>query len=462
MPEMTIREIAAAVNGSIANASGNERFLHYHFDTRSVTEPRTLFFALKSGSRDGHEFLPQLAGREGVAAVVSREFDDPGVTFPFIRVVDPLKAAQDLASHVREKCSHVKFVGVTGSAGKTTTKEFCYQLLSHRYMAYRSFKNWNNWIGMPFSLLNMSGDTKVAVFELAMSYPGIGEIDLLSGILKPDVAVVLNAFPAHLEFLKDVETVARAKTEIFNHLGEGQIGLFNGDQEHLMQKTEGKPGARVSFGRETHNSLVLKNIVRNPNGATLEMDCGGVPYRFDTTFVNRLHVENLFVAILVAQLLHMTPEEIQAALDTIKPLAGRGEIRQQGDFTIIDETYNSNPEALKKTLEWIDLEYKAPKIAVVGDMLEMGEQEERFHKQVGHYFASLHYDRLITVGARARHIAAGARDAGFADGGIDSFDHADEAGQFLVTAARPGSVILFKASRGIQLEKAVEALKADG
>lgn len=468
MPELTIEEIAGIVNGDIVIQNPGEKchpFRHYDFDTRNITSGQSLFFALKSANRDGHEFLPQLKGKENLAAVISQEYDykAQGIDFPLIRVRDPLKAAQELAMYVRNKYRRIKYVGITGSAGKTTTKEFVYQIASYKYKAYRSHLNWNNWIGMPFSLLNINGDADVAVFELAMSDPGIGEIDFLAGILKPDVAVLLNAFPVHLEFLKNVHNVARGKAEILNHLAADDIAFINGDLEHIRKKTRHQKGQKIYFGRNGKtNQIILKDILRvnsvnTEQATTIVADFYGIEARFDTPFINRVHVENLFTAIIVAQHLGMKHVEIQAALKEIKPLSSRGDIRQYGNgqFTIIDETYNSNPEALKKTLDWVDKEYKRTKIAVLGDMLELGKKENQYHHEVGEYFAALKFDHLITVGHRAMHIASGAAAKGFAESRIKSFDNAAAAGQFLKDMAKPGSVILFKASRGIQLEQAV-------
>ena len=160
--------------------------------------------------------MHQLKDIPGAAAVVHEDYSNSELNIPLIKVTDPLKAMQALARYVRKKCNHIKFIGVTGSAGKTTTKEFIYQVLDQKYTVYRSYKNWNNWIGMPFSILNMSGDEYAAVFELAMSYPGIGEIGLLADILQPDVAIILNVFPAHMEFLKTLENVAKGKSEILD------------------------------------------------------------------------------------------------------------------------------------------------------------------------------------------------------------------------------------------------------
>lgn len=462
MPKLTINEIADAVNGEIVNAAGeNSWFAHYDFDTRAIKSEHSLFFALKSENRDGHEFIGSLENRKNVAAVVSKEFDHSTNTIPLIRVEDPLTAAQKLAAHVRHKYRHIKYVGITGSAGKTTTKEFVYHLLSHKHKAYRSFKNWNNWIGMPFSILNMKGDEEAAAFELAMSYPGIGEIDLLAKILEPDVAVLLNAFPVHLEFLKNVDNVAKGKAEILNYLAADDIAFINGDLEHVLKRTRSKKGRKIYFGRDKTNDIVLKKVVRQQHGTTLVVDFFGVEARFDTPIIHRVHLENLFIAIFVAQHLGMKHVEIQDALKNIKPLSGRGDIRRHGSFTIIDETYNSNPEALKKALDWVNKEYRGKKIAVVGDMLELGTKEDRFHREVGSHFASLRFGRLITVGQRALKIAEGAENSGYDSAKIKHFDNSADAGLFLKQVAEPGSVILFKASRGIQLEKVVEVFCTD-
>lgn len=465
MPGLIIEEIARVVGGEIVAAGAVEKdrpFVHFHFDTRSITGEDTLFFAIKSDVRDGHEFIGTLEGKRGTAAVVSREFDASGLTLPLIRVEDPLKAAQQLALHVRNTYRHIRYIGITGSAGKTTTKEFVYQILSHKYKAYRSFKNWNNWIGMPFSILNMKGDEDAAVFELAMSYPGIGEIDFLAEILRPDAAVILNAFPVHIEFLKNVDNVARAKSEILNYLEGDDIAFINGDLEHLLKRTRSRKGRKIYFGRDkSTNDIILKKIVRQKQGSTMVIDFFGIESRFETPIIHRVHLENLFIAIIVAQHIGMKHEEIREALKNIKPLSGRGDIRRHGSFTIIDETYNSNPEALKKALEWVNREFRGRKIVVVGDMLELGPKEDRFHRDIGTFFTSLRFGRLITVGKRALKIADGAEKNGYDSAKIHRFDNSADAGRFLKKIAKPGSVILFKASRGIQLEKAVEEFCAD-
>ncbi len=468
MPELHINDIAKAIEGTVewgkSGAGTSVRFSHFHFDTRLITDPNTLFFALKADNNDGHDYVNLLESHSGAGAVVNNNFNTSSVKVPLIRVEDTLKAAQLLARHVRNQHRNTTYVGVTGSAGKTTTKEFIYQLLAHKYCAYRSYKNWNNWIGMPFSILNMTGQEEAAVFELAMSYPGIGEIDLLADILRPNAAIILNVFPVHLEFLKTVDNAAKAKSEILNYLASDDIAFVNGDNEPLMNYLNSPSAPRghiVRFGQTSpQNDIRLKDIIRVDDGTRFTIDFYGNQTQFHTPLINRVHIENLFAAITLVHHTGMKIPEIIEAIKTVAPLSNRGQIEKYGEFIIINETYNSNPEALKKTLQWISAEYKdhPSKIAVVGDMLELGDNEKQYHREVGKFFASLNYHRLITVGKRAVQIAEGAIESGFDAHCVQTFDQASEAGRFLAKSAQKGSVILFKASRGIQLENAIREL----
>jgi UDP-N-acetylmuramoyl-tripeptide--D-alanyl-D-alanine ligase len=457
MPELKMSEIAIAVSGTVNPGFSGMTFTDFQFDTRRM-KPGSLFFALRSPTGDGHDHVRELASMPGAGAVVRKDFAAGGLTLPLLRVRDPLRAAQDLAAHVREKLRALKYVGITGSAGKTTTKEFVHQILSRKFRCYRSPQNWNNWIGLPFSLLQLSGDEEVAVFELAMSDPGIGEIDRLAAILRPDIAVLLNVYPVHLEFLGTLARAARAKGEILGHLAADGCAFVNGDLPLLRREVSLRKGQIILFGsRPAPNQIVLKKIIREREGSRLRIGFFGIDAEFTAPLISRTHVENLFAAILVVQRLGMKNHEIQEALSALRLLSGRGQIRRQGKFTIIDETYNSNPEALKKTLQWVDGEYRLKKTAVLGDMLELGKDELRFHREVGRFFAGLHFDLLLTVGRRAESIAVAARRAGYPARRIHCFVDAAEAGNFLRRELDPGKggALLFKGSRGMALEKAI-------
>jgi len=461
VPELGINEISKVVNGKLVNVNNDLRFIDFHFDTRLINKKNSLFFALKTEKDDGHKFIKSIKNKKGIGAVVSNDFVCNGLNIPFIKVEDTLKAAHQLASYVRNKYRNIKYIGITGSAGKTTTKEFIYQLLSKKYKVYRAFENWNNCIGLPFSILKMNGNEQIAVFELAMSYPGIGEIDLLSEILKPDVVMILNVFPVHLEFLKNIENIAKAKSEILNYLCSDDVAFITGDSELIIRETNNKNGRKVYFGRKEGNDIILRNIKREKSKTRMEIDFYGIKAELVSNFINLIHIENLFAAIIVSQYMGMKNFEIQEAMKNLTPLLHRGRIKKYKDFTIIDETYNSNPEALKKTLSWVDREYKKRKIAIIGDMLELGEDEENFHFDIGKYFSTLNFDFLITVGQRSLKIAEGAELGGFSNRNIKILNLSEEAGEFLKKIVEPDSVILLKASRGINLTKAIDEFCED-
>ena len=456
MPELELGTVARVISGQVFHGARNTVFKDFHFDSRAIAD-HSLFFAFKTSTGDGHRFVTQLAGRPGMGAVVLPDFDPNSVSFPIIRVADTFQAARLLAASVRDRFRSIHYVGIAGSAGKTTTKEFCFQILSRHFTVFRSRENWNNAIGVPFSILKLTGQEQVAVFELAMSDPGIGEIDLLAGLVKPDVAVVLNVFPVHLEYLKNLRNVARAKAELLNHLAADDRAIVNGDSPLLVREVRKKTGCKILFGRTPGvNQVVLKEIRRQRERTAFTVDFFGIEERFETTLVNHLQIENLVPAMLVAQELGMKNFQIQDALNGLTPIKGRGVIRRQRDCVIIDETYNSNPEALKKTLAWVDSEYHQPKIAVLGDMLELGKQERDFHYQAGLFFAGLGFAWLITVGQRAEEIARGARQGGFPGKRIRACGAVEGVGRLLQQLAQPGNVVLFKGSRGVALEKALE------
>ncbi len=460
VPEFKVEEIVRITNGEAFNLRGTEIYSEFEFDTRNIKDDKTLFFALNSENGDGHKFVPNLKKFKGSAAVVNSDFDRSKTDIPLIVVKDPLKAAHRLASEVRKRYKRIKYIGVTGSAGKTTTKEFISQILSSKYKVFRSIKNWNNWIGLPFSMLKLKGDEDFAVFELAMSYPGIGEIDLLADILKPDIAVILNVFPVHMEFLKTLKNIARGKAEILNYMNADSVAFITGDSEFIKDEVRIKKGRKVFFGMmDGGNEIVLRGIERSEIGSSFFIDFYGIEVGFQTNLTNIVQIENLFAAIIVSQHSGMKCFEISSAIKNIETILGRGGVEKFGELTLIDETYNSNPVALSKTLEWVDKEFEEPKIAVLGDMLELGDDEEKYHQEAGIELSKLNYAMLITVGERSELIAKGAEEGGFSTKNIKSFKTSAEAGEYIVNNVNKNSILLFKASRGIKLEKAIAKIK---
>jgi UDP-N-acetylmuramoyl-tripeptide--D-alanyl-D-alanine ligase len=461
VPKLSAGEIAAVLDGELTNVSPELQFTDFHFDSR-LCGTQCLFFAITNDKADGHRFLDQVARGSGNGAVIRRDYSGPVPAMPLIRVDDPKEAYTRLARHVRSTFSSVRYVGSTGSVGKTTTREFASQILSNRYRVYRSPGNWNNWQGLPFALLKMPADTEVALFELAMSSPGIGEIGHLAGILRPDIAVLLSVTPVHLEFLHTVENVARGKLEITRHLAADSVALLNGDVDQVLRESRRLKGRSVLFGRDcTRNDIVLKDVHALESGQRLIIDFFGIEEEFVTPRLTAAQIENLFAAIVIAGHAGMKHDEIRATLGDLVPVAGRGVISRHRGVTIVDDTYNSNPEAVRKLLRWAAGAIPGPKVAVLGDMLELGANELHFHAEIGRAFAALGFAFLVTVGERALAMADGAREAGFPANSIASFPVPEAAGAWLRDHVQSGATVLFKASRGIALERAVFAFTAD-
>ncbi len=459
MPTLTAAEIVAATGGRVIQGDPATRFADFHFDSRQVG-PGTLFFALATTAGDGHAYLADVARRGGGGAVVNQDAARPELELPLIAVADTTRAYRDLALWVRQRWDRVRYVGITGSVGKTTTREFAGHILRHASRTYSAPGNWNNWLGVPFALLKMPDDAEVAVLELAMSDPGIGEVDHLAALVRPNVACVLNAFPVHLEFLGTVDNVARAKLEITNHLTAADVALVNGDSEHLRRHHRPTPGRHLWFGRGADNDAVLTAVVERADGVELTLDLAGRQERLVAPPLTAAQVENLFAAVLVARELGMELDSIRAAVASLSPVTGRGTLHRFGSVRVVDDTYNANPVAARTLLEWARAAHPDdPLIAVLGDMLELGADAPRFHHELGRVAAGCHLAALVAVGPLSRHTADGAVAAGMDAARVSHVASADDAGAVVVELARPGAVVVFKGSRGMRLERAVAALR---
>ncbi len=455
MPDLKLSEIANVLNAKVINYKKEIVFKDYLFDSRLIEKKPSLFFALISDKNDGHNYLSNFNHRNDVAAVISREVE--GINIPLIKVDDTKKAFIELAKYVRKKHNRTRYIAITGSAGKTTTKEFVYDILSEKYKVYKSYKNWNNYLGVPFSLLKMDNKVDFAVFELAMSYPGKGEIDLLSKILLPDIAIILNVFPVHLEFLKTIVNVAKAKSEIFNYMNSDSIGFYNGDSKELCKIIKNLKFKKVSFGNNKSNDIVLKEIMDLKEERIIRVDFYGKEYDFHTNLKLQTHLENLFAAIMISKECNMKNFEIQNSIVNLKAYELRGEILNKKGFVIIDETYNSNPEALKKVLKWANEEYKnKDKIAVIGDMYELGKDEIKYHSDMGDFISNLNYKYVISVGKLAENINKRLLELSFPKENLFNVESSVEAGKLLKDIAKRDNMIVFKGSRGVKLEKAIK------
>jgi UDP-N-acetylmuramoyl-tripeptide--D-alanyl-D-alanine ligase len=474
----TLAAAAAMMDGTLvmdgtpagATAAGAERWHGAAIDSRRISGGE-LFFALPGEKADGHDFAARALAAGAAAAVVHREIALPG---PVIRVADAYAALHQLTRAIRRETPR-QLVGITGSAGKTTTKELIAAFLARRYRTEKSPGNYNNLYGFPLALLGIAPDCEWMVAEMGMSVPG--ELAAVSRLGRPDIAVYTNVRAVHLENFGTLEAIAEAKSELLAGLAEDGLVIANADDHRVMGIAElfaGKHGAQERGGRiVTYGLAAASATVR---GRDLEPLATAADPRPGTRFVlespwgsaalslpihGLYNVENCLAAAACALELGVPLAELQPALDSFRPSSHRGEIvRSAAGVLIVDDCYNSNPDAAKKALVSASRLPGRRHLAVLGDMLELGPRELEFHREVGEAAAELGFDFVLAVGPRSRELLAGVS----AGGGRGAWvQNAAAAVAWLADfALGEGDLVLVKASRGTALESVVEALKSFG
>lgn len=459
MVELRLEQLAQKMKGTILQGSPTLSFDRFNIDSR-LTKPGDLFFALEA-ARDGHDFVAHAVKRGAAGAVISHNIELPGNKIALIQVDDTLEALQTLAQKVLAE-HPVKVVGITGSIGKTTTKEFCSVLLSSTFQVLKSERNFNNLIGLPLSLLKLNNFHQVAVLEMAMSAPG--EIRALTGIAPPDVAVITNISPVHLQFFESLEDIGLAKKEILEGLNPEGTAVLNGDDPQVMKIAQAWKGKKLSFGLSSGCHIRAENIQkRGFEGILFELNYGKEKRRIDFPFFYDSFVVNFLAAAATAYSFSIPIDNMIEKTKTLKPLSRRGSlIILQENIKLIDDSYNSNPNALKAALKSLSELPARRRVAVLGDMLELGKKEQEYHLQAGKQAVELGWDVLVTVGTLSLQIAEGARTAGMKKDKIHSFQNSIEAAASIWSLVQEGDLILVKGSRGIQTEKIAEALKSRG
>ena len=427
----------------------------YSIDSRTVG-PGQLFFAVKGERLDGHDFVEAALGRGAVAAVVRADQLGryPGET-RLVAVEDTLVALQTLATAVR-KLWRKPLIGVTGSVGKTTTKEAIAHVLSTRFRVLKSEGNFNNHFGLPLMLLKLEPEYDVAVIEMGMSHAG--EIRALAKIAQPEIGVVTNVAPVHLEFFDSLAGIARAKYELVESLPAGGTAVLNADDEYVSQFGRDFEGKVVMYGRRATASVRAENVwSRGTQGAEFDVVIGSVREHATLPLVGEHNVLNALAAVAVGLERGLTSAEAVGALATLAPADKRGQVLQVGNITVINDCYNSNPKALGAMVDALAAMTAKRRIVVAGEMLELGPAGEEMHRQAGQHIGERKIDVLVGVRGLARMMVEGARKAGTP---ADFVATPEEAGEWLAREGRDGDLVLLKASRGVKLEKALEVLKA--
>jgi UDP-N-acetylmuramoyl-tripeptide--D-alanyl-D-alanine ligase len=354
-------------------------------------------------------------------------------------------------------------VAITGSAGKTTTKEVTGEFLAARYRVIRNRGNFNNHIGLPLSLIELRHRPEVAVVELGMNHPG--EIRTLVRIAEPEVRVWTNVGEAHLGFFDSVDAIADAKAEIFEGATPDVLLVANADDERITSRLGAFQGRVVTFGVE-HDADVRATKVRSRgiSGSDARVATPRGEFELTTPLIGRANLANVLAATAVAVELDVPLEIIAQLAARLAPPHGRGEVlRLARGVTVIDDSYNANPTATRRALEVLGGSSEPPRrIAILGEMLELGEAGFRLHEEVGGAAAAAHVDRLVALGGnQARALADGAIAAGLPETAVQYFSTSDEAAAAVATLVHPGDLVLVKGSRGVRTDRVVDRLKAE-
>ena len=416
-------------------------------DTRTL-EPGDLYFALRGPSHDGHAFV-EVALQKGAAGVVLDHAMD-GVRHAVI-VKDTLAALQSIAKWARSRWGG-QVIGVTGSAGKTTTKDAIAHLLSAEMKVGKTIGNLNNHVGVPLSILRLPDDCQVAVLEMGMNHAG--EIRALAEIARPNVGVVTNVGYAHAEHFDGVEGVALAKRELIEELPAEGVAVLNADDPRVASFADGKKA--VTFGFSATADVRAERLELAPDRSRFEVDGA----RFEIPLAGRHGVMNALAAIAVAGLYNIPPQRLVEPARSLRPGKMRGEKLERRGMTILNDCYNANPEAVRAMVDVLGATPGRRRLAVLGEMLELGPLAEPLHREIGSYVAGRGIDVLIGIRGASRHMVDEAVRAGMS-GAAYFFEDPQAAGDFLRGEAREGDAILFKGSRGVAVEKAMERLLAD-
>jgi UDP-N-acetylmuramoyl-tripeptide--D-alanyl-D-alanine ligase len=463
---LTAAEIAAVTGGRVISGSPLQRIERWSIDTRSMA-PGDLFVAIRGDRFDGHEFVAAAlaAGAAGAVVTATPALPEAGKAGPaplLIQVDDTTRALQDGARDVRRR-SGAKVVAITGSAGKTTTKELTAEFLSAKYSVFRNRGNLNNHIGLPLSLLELRARPDVAVVELGMNHAG--EIRTLVGIAEPDIRVWTNVGDAHVGFFASADAIADAKGEILEQARPGDLLVANADDERILARARTFAGRTLTFGVSDGADVRASRVGhRGLDGMAATVTTPAGTIEIETPLLGTGNLLNLLAATAVAVEMGVPAVAIASRAASMKPAAHRGELlRLPGGITLVDDSYNSSPAALKRSLETIAAATgSARKIAVLGEMLELGAHAERLHAECGRAAADAGLELLIAVGGNpARTLADAARSAGMAASAVVHVATSADAAELAMQRVRPGDLVLVKGSRGIRTDVVVDRLKVE-
>jgi UDP-N-acetylmuramoyl-tripeptide--D-alanyl-D-alanine ligase len=459
--KLTLAEAAMGA-GAVLEApnvpnAGSVLLQGYSIDSRTIA-PGELFFAVKGERFDGHDFIAAAIERGAAAAVVSHaraaSLPDVALSVPLLVAEDPLSALQSLGTHVRRRWGK-RVIAVTGSAGKTTTKDAIAAALGAKFNVLKSKGNLNNNYGLPLQLLRIEPEHDCAVVEMGMNH--LGEIAALARIASPDWGVVTNVGMAHAESFGDGQAgIARAKFELVESLPAIGIAFLNCDDPYVSQFGRDFAGRAIYFGRGPCADPQIVDVAEDQHGLNIRYRSGDEERSLALKLVGAHNALNAMAALAVAREAGVEVEAAAAALATLTPGDKRGETIILAGATILNDAYNSNPEALRSMIRTLASRPAARRILIAGEMLELGDHAPRLHAECGKAAAEAGIDLVVGVRGNANHIAAASCMAGVPSLFLSD---AETAGHWLAENLRSGDVVLVKGSRGVRLEQAIETAK---
>lgn len=449
--KMPVTEVASVVDGTLHPSGAHAQVTGVTVSSRSV-EPGDLFVAFKGRTLDGHDFVGEAFRAGAAAALVCEPVDSAGTV---ITVSDTGKALTRLAGWVRDSLDPL-VIGITGSTGKTSTKDLVVAALSTRFATLGSEKNYNNEIGVPLTLLGMKAETEVVVCE--MGARGIGHIAALCEIARPQVGIVTNVGVTHYEQFGSVQAIARAKSELIRGLPEGGTAVLNADDPAVLEMRESATAEVLTFGMGTGADVRGERVTLDGLGRpSFRISHRAESIWVTLPFSGRHHSLNALAAVAAGLALGIPIAEMRSGLESATPSPWRMQVERAGGILLINDAYNASPSSVEAALETCTAMVAEPGrlIAVLGYMAELGDIEETEHRRIGS-IAAQNTDRLVVVGAKAAGIAEGARAAGMRD--VVTVSSSDEVIAQL-TDLKPGDVVLVKGSRSAGLENVTESLK---
>jgi UDP-N-acetylmuramoyl-tripeptide--D-alanyl-D-alanine ligase len=467
MKRLTVEQITAAVGGTLLQGDPKDTVAGVSTDSRKIGAGE-LFIPLIGEQHDAHDFIPQVIERGCRILILSKqpeeirvsegtlnECGEIGDPLDLILVSDTTKALQDLASFYLS-LFHIRKIGVTGSTGKTTTKEMLYSIFSEKYKTARNIGNLNNHIGLPLTVLSLPEDTEAGIFEMGMSE--LGEIDLLAELVRPDIGIITNIGISHIENLGSRQNILKAKMEITNYFSNDGILIVNEDNDFLSRDDVSGNYHVITTGETGRSNFIISSIVdRGEDGVEFSIEHKQEIQAFRLGIPGRHNAYNAALAVAAAVCSGITMKEAAAGLLNLEITDKRLNIKGKNGMKVIDDTYNASPDSMKAAIDVLISTKGFRKLAILADMFELGENSDSFHAEVGKYAAESGVDHVLAVGTHAKHIADAAAQI-LGEDKVHYYATKELLMNDIGSMISSGDVILVKGSRGMAMDQVVKKI----